>query len=119
MKKRCTCKTAHNYKDYGGRGIKFDLRWTWFRNFLFDMGERPIGKTLDRREPEGNYCKENCRWSANKAFNRRNTNWFVVNGKRVPLAIAARMLGVKSNNSLYQRLAQGWSKEAIVKHYGG
>lgn len=30
------------------------------------MGERPIGKTLDRKNNNDNYHKENCKWSTPK-----------------------------------------------------
>jgi hypothetical protein len=62
MKLRCNNPDAVNYADYGGRGIRVCERWQKFVNFLSDMGERPPGKTLDRRENDGNYEPGNCRW---------------------------------------------------------
>lgn len=37
------------------------------------IGERPVGLTLDRRNNNLGYCKENCRWATRliQARNRR------------------------------------------------
>ena len=64
---------AEGYKYYGGRGVEMCNRWDSFEDFLFDMGERPEGTTIDRINPFGNYEPTNCRWSSRQvqANNKR------------------------------------------------
>ena len=76
MRSRCNTPTDMHYKWYGGRGIKVSKEWDNFLVFLQDMGERPDGKTLDRINPDGDYCKSNCRWATPKEQARTNRGCF-------------------------------------------
>ncbi len=71
MKERCHNPHHLRYSYYGGRGIKVCVRWNKFSNFLKDMGNRPNGMTLDRKKPDGHYCKRNCRWATVEEQNQR------------------------------------------------
>jgi hypothetical protein len=75
MLERCDDPKSASYKWYGARGISVDdARWFEFANFRADMGERPPGKTLDRRDNDLGYSKANCRWATPKqqTDNRRS-----------------------------------------------
>lgn len=97
MLARCLNPNAHAYKRYGGAGIYICERWIEsFQNFLSDMGERPLGTSLDRIDNNGHYEPGNCRWATEiqQQRNRRSNKFVVVDGVRMTQAEAAEKLGV-------------------------
>ncbi len=73
MIQRCTNSNTRSYKNYGGRGITICPEWFDFKNFLTDMGIRPVGTTIDRINVDLGYVPGNCRWATPKeqAMNKR------------------------------------------------
>lgn len=117
MLKRCSLTKWRGYKDYGGRGIRVVEAWKDFQTFHADMGDPPSEKhQLDRIDNNGNYSKENCRWSTvrEQSINRRSTRFLELDGVRKCITDWGLSLGI-TETTLRQRLERGWSlKEALT-----
>ena len=117
MKCRCTNSKHVAYKHYGGRGIAVCARWfESFENFLADMGDRPLGFTLDRINPDGDYEPGNCRWVLPKiqGNNRRSNRLLNHHGISLTLSEWADLTGLKKT-TLRERLRRGWSLERALQ----
>ncbi len=107
MRQRCNDVNDQQYNDYGGRGIKVSPEWNDFMQFYQDMGERPEGMQLDRIDNNGNYCKENCRWTDRvvQANNRRSNRMHLIEGKSIKHTTLLEMLGI--NRDKFRKLEEG------------
>ena len=78
-------------------------------------GERPEHKSLDRINNEGNYEKQNCKWSTSleQNRNRRNNVNLTYKGETKIIAEWARTIGV-TRAAITARLKLGWSVEKAV-----
>jgi len=113
MMQRCYNPNNSQYNNYGGRGIKVCERWLHsFENFYEDMGNCPTGMTLDRKDNDGDYEPENCRWATweEQENNRRNNHWVEYRGERKTIAQWERYLGV-NKGTIRSRLHRGCSIE--------
>jgi len=121
MNKRCKSSNDSAFKNYGKRKIKVCYRWSsrnknGYANFLKDMGERPLGLTLDRIDNNLGYHKQNCRWATYKQQNRNmRTNINVsLNGKLVCLKDYCKIKNL-NYSTIMTRKNRGWSiKRALT-----
>lgn len=122
MLNRCINPNNSRYAAYGGRDINVCRRWQTYENFLEDMGRKPPGTSLERRNNDRNYCPSNCYWatSTEQAHNKRNTRKLTYKGVTLPLIVWARRLGI-AHATLRERLQRGWPKDEVFsaeKHSG-
>jgi hypothetical protein len=75
---RCENQNVQNYQYYGARGISICKEWraefVIFYKWAMSNGYSPE-LSIDRKNVDGNYCPENCRWatSLEQANNKRNS----------------------------------------------
>lgn len=87
MHARCSDSPKY-FKDYKQRGIQVCPRWKSFKNFLADMGEKPAGKTLDRKDNDGNYEPGNCRWATRKQQQNNGRHNYRITHNDVTMTLA-------------------------------
>ena|SRR3990167_111066 len=124
MKERCNNDKLPSYKDYGGRGIKLTKRWYAYTNFEADMyfsfleakiklGEKRGDVTIDRRNNNAGYSKNNCRWvtikvNDNNRRPRTGTRFLEHNGQSYSVADWARLLGVGASTLSFRLNNMNW-----------
>lgn len=119
MIQRCDNKNVRGYKYYGGRGITYSDEFSTFEGFYLAMGDSYEPElTLDRRDVDGNYTRNNCRWVGYKtqANNKRNNRRI-----KDPLSEDVLTLAGLSDRyelditTLFDRLERGDSGENLIR----
>lgn len=110
MRARCLKASNQDYGRYGGRGIRVCERWASFANFLLDMGTKPEGYSIERRDNDKDYCPENCLWipKSEQAKNRSYVRYLTVDGVTKNLTEWCRHFGVVERATACQRMGRGW-----------
>lgn len=122
MMQRCHNPKDANYKHYGGRGIVVCERWHNFLLFYADMGDRPMGQSLERTDNNLGYSPENCRWAtvSEQSVNKRSTVWVLLDGENMPVTHALKRLGygpsslhyyMKKLNTTHQGVIDLWRQQ--------
>lgn len=110
MKDRCLNRRSKDYRRYGARGITVCIRWMLFENFYADMGPRPEGTTLERKNNNRGYCRSNCIWDTpqGQANNRRSSLLITYQGISRTAAEWDRHL-IRRVGTTAKRHSKGWS----------
>lgn len=111
MHRRCRLESQDSYPQYGGRGIAVCEQWASFEEFLADMGEKPVGMSLERKDSNGPYAPNNCRWATQKEQqrNRRGNRLLSHDGVTMTVAEWAERIGVGSATIRSRIDKHGWS----------
>jgi hypothetical protein len=121
MKQRCYNPKAHDYRLYGARGIRVCNRWLdSYAAFFEDMGPKPIGKSLDRKNNDGPYSPENCRWATpiEQHNNTRACRLIEFRGERLTLSQWSRKTGISCAGLKY-RIDARWPIEEVLTRPSG
>ena len=115
MKSRCSYPRHIAFKDYGGRGIQVLEPWrSSFQSFYDDMASswKP-GLTLDRKDVNGPYCKDNCRWATHieQGNNRRNNIRIEFRGETHTISEWSRIFPHLYKQTIIDRIRRGWTIE--------
>lgn len=115
MVRRCTNPESKDYSRYGGRGITVCERWKDVGAFVTDMGPRPSGMTLERKDNDIGYNPSNCVWADRVVqANNTSTNRMLEHlGRSQSVSAWAREVGLK-RPCLQARLARGMAIEMAL-----
>jgi len=113
MVNRCTNPKDARWHQYGGRGIKVCDRWLESpANFIEDMGDRPEGKSLDRKNNDGDYTKGNCRWATAEEQHMNRSVTIKVGDSCLTHEAKARGMSL---STVYHRIHRsGWTIEEAL-----
>jgi hypothetical protein len=118
MRRRCLNPKADSYKWYGGRGITVCQEWqdsfVAFRDWALANGYEDH-LTIDRKDNDGPYSPENCRWATQieQVYNSRAVKPVIYKGRKVFLRDLAEEHGI-SYETLRSRYYAGWSLEEAL-----
>lgn len=109
MIQRCENSRCSTYPHYGGRGISVCKKWHKFNTFFKWAKKNGYNGTLtlDRINVDGNYSPKNCRWVDYKtqAKNKRNNNFFIINGKRIVVSELCEKMGLSRAQLIKKAIA--------------
>ena len=119
MRARCENKLNNRYEAYGGRGITVCKEWKepeGFVKFLADMGEPPEGYSLERKDNNKGYSKENCKWASDveQGRNKRNNKILQYGDRFLPISEWSEITGIPYMTLYYRVERYGWPADEAL-----
>lgn len=119
MHDRCEKKQCKDYKNYGGRGISVCGEWNRvsgfvaFHEWAMKNGYHD-GLSIDRKDANGNYEPDNCRWATDKiqANNQRRNHRILYSGKEYTISQLSELLSIDAG-VLWYRITHGWPEDKL------
>ena len=139
---RCYNKNDKDYSDYGGRdigvctnwrdpnripegktidveGLKEFVRWSYEEGGFYDQPKDTPFKerlTIERKDPNGNYCPENCEWipQYRQSRNRRNVKQYIYDGEETLTYGEFEWKYNINPGIIHSRKSSNYSDDAIV-----
>ena len=122
MMRRCYDPNFVSYSRYGARGVTVCARWHDYANFKADMGIRPHGHTLDRKNNDLEYAPSNCRWatySEQRINQKSRVRLIEYNGEFKPLSHVAKQYGFNRQLLAYKLDVLGLTVDEAMKELLG
>lgn len=130
MKERCYNPHYKYYKRYGGRGITVCNEWLgehgfehfkeWAYSAGYDESKVKYEQTLDRKDTDGNYCPDNCKWSTQleQVKNRSNSKLLLdTDGESLTADQFDKKHGISADMFTYRRIIKGFSAQQILDEW--
>lgn len=113
MRDRCLNPKNISHKSYVDKGITFDEKWNSFEKFFEDMGHPQKNESLDRIDNNGDYCKENCRWTTAKIQNNNRSSNRIIEYRNESKTVSewCDLLGLNSAALTYRLNNKNWTIE--------
>ena len=118
MKTRCLNPNNRAYKWYGAVGVTICQEWMQFENFqqwALSSGYTD-DLTIDRIDPSGNYCPNNCRWItiSEQQNNRKSNHYLTYNGETHTVKDWAKITGLRYATLLTRINREKWDVERAL-----
>jgi len=116
MLQRCRNPKNTGWNRYGGRGITVCQEWQdSFETFRTDMGDAPPNHSLDRKQNDLGYCKENCVWATQTEQQRNRSDNLILSHSGKSQCVSAWAEDLKiSPYTLYSRIKRHQPIEKVL-----